>query len=236
MAAESRLAVALDRPSAAEALELFERLRGLAGLFKVGSELFVVAGPDAVRSLVERGAQVFLDLKFHDIPRTVAAAAREATRLGVVMLNVHAAGGAEMMRAAAQAAREVRPDTKILAVTVLTSLPATGEQVLQLAEAARGAGLDGVVASPSEVELLRRSLGRDFVILTPGIRPLWASDAPAGKAKDDQKRVATPAEAIAAGADYIVVGRPITGAADPAAAAARVVEEIRDAGPAVVTC
>ncbi len=229
MAAENRLAVALDLPLAAEAIGLFERLRGLAGLFKVGSELFVASGPDTVRSLVERGARIFLDLKFHDIPRTVAAAAREAARLGVVMLNVHAAGGIEMMRAAALAARQERPEMKVLAVTVLTSLDAAGEQVLRLAEASLEAGLDGVVAAATEVRLLRRNCGPQFIILTPGIRPRWASDGPPGKAQDDQKRVATPAEAIAAGADYIVVGRPITKAADPAAAAARVVEEMRAA-------
>lgn len=226
MAAENRLAVALDYSSEQQALELFERLRGLVGIFKVGSELFVAAGPPVVRGLVERGAQIFLDLKFHDIPRTAAASAREASRLGVFMLNVHASGGEEMMRVAAQAAREVRPEVKVLAVTVLTSLPAGAEGVLRLAESARRAGLDGVVAAPAEVKILRRNLGRDFILLTPGIRPLWVAEA--GPA-DDQKRVATPAEAISAGADYIVVGRPITAAADPAAAAARVVEEIREA-------
>lgn len=226
--ASDRLAVALDFSSAEKALELFESLRGRAGLFKVGSELFLQTGPQGVRSLVERGAPVFLDLKFHDIPRTVAAAGREAARMGVTIFNVHASGGVEMMRAAAQSSREARPETKILAVTVLTSLAATQDEVLRLADAARQAGLDGVVAAPTEVRVLRQRFGSDFILLAPGIRPRWAEQSlPQGS--DDQKRVATPAEAIAAGADYIVVGRPITGAQDPVAAAARVVEEIRGA-------
>jgi orotidine-5'-phosphate decarboxylase len=215
-----RLAIALDYPTAEQAGETFDRLQGRAGLFKVGSELFLVAGPPIVRSLVERGARVFLDLKFHDIPRTVAAAAREAARLGVAVFNVHATGGIEMMRAAAHAARAVRPEIKVLGVTVLTSLPAAEEDVLQLAEMAQEAGLDGVVTSPSEAAAVRRNFGKDFVILVPGIRPAWAAS------QDDQKRVATPSHAISAGADYIVVGRPITAAADPVAAAARVEEEI----------
>ncbi len=233
MAAENRLAVALDYSSEQQALELFERLRGLVGVFKVGSELFVAAGPPIVRGLVERGASVFLDLKFHDIPRTAAASAREAARLGVFLLNVHASGGEEMMRAAAHSAREVRPEVKVLGVTVLTSLPAGAEEVLRLAESARRAGLDGVVAAPAEVKILRRNLGRDFILLTPGIRPLWVAEGSGREQADDQKRVATPAEAISAGADFIVVGRPITAAADPAAAAARVVEEIREALPSL---
>src|ERR1035438_9150835 len=138
--AAERLAVALDFASVPPALDLFERLRDRAGLFKVGSELFLQTGPDAVRSLNERGARVFLDLKFHDIPRTVAASAREAARMGAAIFNVHAAGGVEMMRAAAQASRDVNAQTKIIAVTILTSLPATEEQVIRLAESAREAG------------------------------------------------------------------------------------------------
>jgi len=215
------LAVALDFASLAPALDLFEHLHGGAGLFKVGSELFVQTGPDSVRHLVDRGASVFLDLKFHDIPRTVAAAARGAARMGATVFNVHASGGAEMMRAAAQAAREVRPQTKIIAVTVLTSLPATEDQVLRLAAAAQEAGLDGVVAAPTEMRALRARFGPDFLLVSPAVRPAWAA------ASHDHRRSATPADAASAGADYIVVGRPITGAADPVAAAARVVEEIQ---------
>src|SRR5579871_2603938 len=136
-AATRRLAVALDFPDASPALHLFQQLQGAAGLFKVGSELFVNAGPDCVRKLVDAGAPVFLDLKFHDIPRTVAASARGAAKMGAAIFNVHASGGAEMMRAAAAASRDVRPETKIIAVTILTSLPATEEQVLRLADSAR---------------------------------------------------------------------------------------------------
>ena len=200
-----RLAVALDFPAVAPALALFERLQGAAGLFKVGSELFLQTGPAAVRELTGRGAPVFLDLKFHDIPRTVAAASREAARMGAAIFNVHASGGVEMMRAAAEAARAERPQTKIIAVTVLTSLPATEEQVLRLADSAKEAGLDGVVAAPTEMRALRARFGPNFLLVSPAIRPAWAV------AKDDQKRTATPADATAAGADYIVVGRPITG-------------------------
>ena len=222
-AAIKRLAVALDFPAIPPALALFERLQGAAGLFKVGSELFLQTGPSAVRELADRGAPVFLDLKFHDIPRTVAAAAREAARMGAAIFNLHASGGVAMMRAAAQAAREVRPETKIIAVTVLTSLSATEDQVLRLADSAKEAGLDGVVAATTEMRALRARFGPDFLLVSPAIRPAWAARS------DDQKRIATPSDAISAGADYIVVGRPITGATDPVAAAARVVEEIQSA-------
>ena len=224
-AAIGRLAVALDYPTVAPALALFERLRSSAGLFKVGSELFLQTGPYAVRKLVESGAPVFLDLKFHDIPRTVAAAAREAALMGAAVFNVHALGGVEMMRAAAEASRAVRPGTKIIAVTVLTSLPATEDQVLRLASSAQEAGLDGVVAAPTEMRALRARFGPDFLLVSPSIRPAWAA------AKDDQNRTGTPAEATAAGADYVVVGRPITRAEDPFAAASRVLEEIQSALP-----
>ncbi len=218
-----KLAVALDFPSVAPAFELFERLNGAAGLFKIGPELFLQAGPDAVRRLVDRGAPVFLDMKFHDIPRTVAAAARESARMGVTVFNVHASGGAEMMRAAAEASRAVRPETKIIAVTVLTSLPTTSEEVLRLAAAAHEAGLDGVVASPREMRALRERFGPKFLLVSPAVRPAWAAST------HDHQRPASPADAASAGADYIVVGRPITGDADPVAAAARVVEEIQSA-------
>jgi orotidine-5'-phosphate decarboxylase len=207
---------------------------------KIGSQLFTAAGPAAVEAAHKRGFRVFLDLKFHDIPNTVAGAVHEATRLGVFMLNVHTSGGMAMMRAAADAASRAataaggsRPI--LLGVTVLTSLdrhaldaelgvPASvPAHVLRLAEGARTAGLDGCVASPLEIGLLRRALGRRWIIVTPGIRP-------AGAAADDQARTATAAAAIAAGADYVVVGRPITAAADPAAAATAIVAEIAAAG------
>lgn len=225
----NHLAVALDYSDQEAALGLFQKLEGRAGLFKVGSQLFTAAGPDVVRILVQRGATVFLDLKFHDIPRTVAAAAREAAKLGVSVLNVHASGGSEMMRAAVAAAREANPQTKVIAVTVLTSLSATQDDVLRLAESTRDAGLDGVVAASREMRALRRTFGSDFLLVNPGVRPAWAATA------DDQKRIATPAEAVAEGADYMVVGRPITTAADPAAAAARILDEIStvEAGGAV---
>jgi len=225
----NHLAVALDYSDQDAALSLYQRLEGRAGLFKVGSQLFTAAGPAVVRTLVERGAPVFLDLKFHDIPRTVAAASREAAKLGVKIFNVHAAGGLEMLRAAVSASREVRPQTKVIAVTVLTSLSATEDEVLRLAESAREAGLDGVVAASREMRALRRTFGPDFLLVNPGVRPVWAATG------DDQKRVATPAEAVSEGADYIVVGRPITAAADPAAAAARIIDEISavEAGGAV---
>jgi len=225
----NHLAVALDYSDKDKALSLQQQLAGRAGLFKVGSQLFTAAGPSGVRTLVERGAPVFLDLKFHDIPRTVAAAAKEAAKLGVDVFNVHAAGGSEMMRAAVAAAREVRPQIRIIAVTILTSLPATEAEVLKLAESAREAGLDGVVAASREMRALRRTFGPDFLLVNPGVRPTWAASG------DDQKRVATPAEAVAEGADYIVVGRPITTATDPAAAAARILDELStvEAGGAV---
>jgi orotidine-5'-phosphate decarboxylase len=222
-AAVQRLCVALDFSSVPPALDLFERLQGRVGLFKVGSELFLQAGPDAVRKLTDRGATVFLDLKFHDIPRTVAAAAREAARMGVAVFNMHASGGQEMMRAAAESARAVRPETRIIAVTVLTSLVATEDEVLRLATSAHEAGLDGVVASPKEMRALRARFGPDFLLVSPAVRPSWASSV------NDHKRAATPADAASAGADYIVVGRPITESPDSVAAAARVVDEIQAA-------
>jgi orotidine-5'-phosphate decarboxylase len=227
-----RLIVALDAPELAEAEALVDRLAGAVGMYKVGAQLFTAAGPAAVEMVKKRGGRVFLDLKFHDIPATVAGAVREAARLGVTLLTVHASGGAAMLRAAAETAATAgheRP--RILAVTVLTSLdrlalqrelgvPASVEEhVGRLAGLARAAGCDGVVASPREAGSLRAVLGRDLLIVTPGIRP-------AGARADDQARVATPAVARRAGADYLVVGRPITDAADPAAAAAAIVEEI----------
>ncbi len=230
-----RLLVALDVETLAAATDLLDRLRGAVTGCKIGAQLFTAAGPAAVEAALKRDVRVFLDLKFHDIPNTVAGAVREATRLGVFMLNVHASGGLAMMRAAAaaatQAAREFsvpRPIT--LGVTVLTSLDRRAlevevgvsrtveRHVLHLAERAREAGLDGCVASPQEIRLLRLALGRQWIIVTPGIRSVSTGD--------DQARVATPAAALGAGADYLVVGRPITQAPDPAAAARAILDEM----------
>ena len=231
-----RLIVALDVDSLAQAERLAERLDGLVRRFKIGSQLFTAGGPAVVEAIQKRGAEVFLDLKFHDIPNTVAAAAREAARLGVFMFNVHASGGLAMMKAAADGAAAAAVELSVrrplaIAVTVLTSLDRAAlhrelgvtssveGHVLHLSELARKAGLDGTVASPVEIAAIRRSLGAAWVIVTPGVRP-------AGSAADDQSRVATPGAAARAGAHYLVVGRPITGAPDPAAAAAAILEEI----------
>ena len=249
MAPSDRLLVALDVETLADAEQLLARLEGALTGCKIGSQLFTAAGPRAVEAARKRGFSVFLDLKFHDIPNTVAGAVREATRLGVFMLNVHASGGLAMMRAAAEAAIKAAQDFGVprpccLGVTVLTSLDRRAlhrevgvvanldAHVLHLAERAREAGLDGCVASPREVRLLRIALGREWVIVTPGIRP--ASSAEGGsrppqaspRRRDAQVRVATPRQAFAAGADYLVVGRPITAAADPAAAARAILAEL----------
>lgn len=251
--APERVLVALDVASLEEATRVLDEVAGLLGGCKIGSQLFTAAGPAAVEAARKRGFRVFLDLKYHDIPNTVAAAVREATRLGVFMLNVHAAGGTVMMRAAAEAAAEAAgdfgvPRPLVLGVTVLTSLdrralhtelgvPTSVEaHVLHLAGLARAAGLDGCVASPQEVRALRVHLGSRWVIVTPGIRPERAGDGragggeraaeePARAPRDDQARVATPRAALAAGADYLVVGRPITAAADRRAAAEAVLRE-----------
>jgi orotidine-5'-phosphate decarboxylase len=237
VSAKEKLIVALDVDNAEEALRLYEELRGEAGMFKVGSQLFTTAGPDLVRRLVKDGARLFLDLKFHDIPNTVAAAAREAVRLGVALFNVHAAGGSEMMRRAAdataeEAARLGVEKPSLIAVTVLTSMDAealneTGvnaadveEHVRRLARLADAAGLDGVVASPHEIMPVRESVGRaGFLVVTPGVHPSAAAYA-------DQKRVTSPAEAVRRGADFVVVGRAILNSPDPAAATRAVVEEM----------
>ena len=231
-----RLVVALDVESGAEAMALVERLRGTVGMFKVGKQLFTAEGPSLVREIVGCGERVFLDLKYHDIPATVAKACVEAARLGVSIINVHASGGRQMLTEAVKAvdavcASEHLDRPLLLAVTVLTSmddanLVETGvdgtatEQVIRLARLTRDCGLDGVVASPLEIGLIRQNVAPEpFAILTPGIRP-------AGEAKGDQKRVMTPAEAVAAGATYPVVGRPITAAADSKAAAERIAAEM----------
>jgi orotidine-5'-phosphate decarboxylase len=233
-----QLLVALDVESGARALELADSLRGIAGGFKIGSRIFTLEGPSIVRKLTEKGDRVFLDLKFHDIPNTVATAVSAATSLGVWMVNVHASGGAPMMRAAIDAAGEtsVRAGVQrplVIAVTVLTSMNAAtlGEsgvsgsvldQVLRLAKLTQSAGLDGVVASAQETALIRQHCGPDFTIVTPGIR--GGSAVTSGK--DDQERTMTAPEAVAAGASYLVVGRPIIAAADPRSAAERLLADL----------
>jgi orotidine-5'-phosphate decarboxylase len=210
-------------------------LKDRVGLFKVGKQLFTHAGPKVVEMIQQKGQRTFLDLKFHDIPSTVAKASQEATRLNVTMFNLHAMGGRGMMEAAAEATRVTAKELGIqkpivLGVTVLTSLDPQGlrevgiestldEQVSRLAQLAMEAGLDGVVASPREIDLIRRICGRNFLIVTPGVRPAEA-------ALNDQKRVMTPKEAVEAGADYLVIGRPIQHAKDPVEAVERIVEEI----------
>jgi orotidine-5'-phosphate decarboxylase len=231
-----QLLVALDVDTAAEARALADRLRGAVGGFKIGSRLFTSEGPPIVEELAARGDRVFLDLKFHDIPNTVAGAVTAATRLGVWMVNVHASGGSAMMRAARaaadeEAARGSRPVPLVIAVTMLTSLDqqALAEigldqsmtaHVERLAALAEASGLDGVVASPQEIDVIRRRVGRRFAVVTPGIRG-------AGDQRGDQSRTMSAAEALAAGASYLVVGRPIIAAADPRAAAERIAAECR---------
>lgn len=227
--------IALDVPREEKALELVELLLPLNPFFKVGLELFGRGGPGIVRKIRDRGGRVFLDLKFHDIPNTVAGAARAAAAGGAFMFNVHALGGEEMLRAAASAAAGeagrlgIEPPL-VLGVTVLTSMDGEGlrqvgvkrpleEQVLELARLCRRCRLQGVVASPRETARLREELGEDFIILTPGVRP-------PGSELQDQKRVMSPREAAAAGADYLVIGRPVTGAPDPRAALKSILESL----------
>lgn len=229
-----QLIVALDVDSSTRAIELADSLRDVVGAFKIGSRLFTLEGPSIVRRLTERGDRVFLDLKFHDIPNTVAQAVEAATSLGVWMLNVHAAGGRRMMTAAVDAAHQTAARQNlhppfVIAVTVLTSMNAdalaeTGidgpvlDHVVRLARLTQDAGLDGVVASAQETALIRKACGKNFAIVTPGIRDQ------ATAVKDDQERTMTAPEAIAAGASYIVVGRPIIAASDPRVAAERLLE------------
>jgi orotidine-5'-phosphate decarboxylase len=238
----NKLIIALDVATAAQAREMVARLREHAGMFKVGSQLFTAAGPEIVREIVGGGGRIFLDLKFHDIPNTVASAAREAVRLGVSIFNVHAFGGREMMRRAADAASETaaregleRPS--VIAVTVLTSFDAatlgdlgitfTPEaQATLLARLASTCGLDGVVASAHEIKQVRAVVMREnFLVVTPGVRQRIV-------ANDDQRRVMSPAEAVRAGADYVVMGRAIIDAPDPVAAAREASEEIERASTA----
>jgi orotidine-5'-phosphate decarboxylase len=222
--------VALDTPEISKALADATAVRPYVGGLKIGLEFITANGPDGVRRIIELGLPVFADVKFHDIPNTVAAASRELAKLGTKIFNVHASGGERMMRDAAEAARAVDPKVKVIAVTALTSLddavlesvgqrgPAQ-EQVLRLARLTQQSGLDGVVCSAQEIVPLREALGPDFMLVAPGIRP-------AGADLHDQKRVMTPAEAHRAGASILVIGRPITGAADPAAAAKAIADAL----------
>jgi orotidine-5'-phosphate decarboxylase len=228
----SRIIVALDYARADEALAIVDRLAPELCRLKVGKELFTRSGPELVRALVGRGFDVFLDLKFHDIPNTVAQACRAAAELGVWMMNVHAQGGRKMMTAARAALDDVGDRRPLLiAVTILTSLGAEdiaevglsgapADNVLRLATLTRDCGLDGVVCSPLEAATLHRALGAQFRLFTPGVRP-------AGSAQDDQRRVMTPTDAIAAGASYLVIGRPITQAPDPIAVLRAIDADIR---------
>ncbi len=238
-AMRERLIVALDVDTLDQAVALVRALAGEVGMFKIGKQLFTHAGPQAVRLIQDLGGEIFLDLKFHDIPNTVAKAAVEATRLGVKMFNVHASGSLEMMRATVKEVRRVCRQEKrrrpiMLAVTVLTSLNQddlqrvgverkVADQVVRLALLTKEAGMDGVVASPHEVADIREACGRRFVIVTPGIRPAFASN-------NDQQRVMTPRDAVRAGVDYIVVGRPIVEAKDPVASARAIVAEMEHDG------
>jgi orotidine-5'-phosphate decarboxylase len=235
----SSLIVALDFDSLSTALNFAKKVAGAVGMFKIGSQLFTAAGPEAVRQIAALGPLVFLDLKFHDIPNTVAGAVMAAASLpGVQLVNIHATGGTAMMQAAVQAISAGVPmgadRPRVLAVTLLTSLDAKsirevgiggppGTRVVKLAKLAQKSGVDGVVASVQEAKAVRKACGRDFLIVTPGVR---SEDKNGSAKKDDQARTATAFAAIRAGADYIVVGRPILTAADPQAAAQKIVEEI----------
>ena len=235
MLVKDKLIVALDVETAYRALELVNELREVAGMFKIGSTLFTAVGPQIVKEIIGSGSRVFLDLKFHDIPHQVAGAARSAAELGVSLFTIHASGGSEMMKRATEAVAAVAerngtPRAKVLAISVLTSVDeailaeigvsgSPAESVTRLVKLAEASGVDGVVASPQEVAGIRSNVSRtDFLVVTPGIRPATT--------EDDQRRVATPAAALAAGADYLVVGRPITGAANPLAAARAILDEM----------
>ena len=235
-----KLIVALDVDSADAARKIVGELSGVVDTFKIGLQLFSTAGGTFVSELVNRGTRVFLDLKFHDIPNTVAMAGIEAARLGVWMFNVHASGGREMMKRTIDDVDEFceksnLPLPRIIGVTVLTSSDAdtlgeagigqnVNQQVVRLAQLTSKSGLHGVVASPNEIRVIRASLDdQNFLIVTPGIRPLFATN-------DDQRRVMTPGEAVSSGADYLVIGRPIIAAPDPSLATARILDEISAAG------
>lgn len=231
--AQEKVIFALDVSGFAEIERWAATLSGKVGMFKIGKQLFTACGPEAVRMIRKHGGEVFLDLKYHDIPNTVAMATLEAARLGAKLSNLHALGGYEMMARTMEALHKEHKgacQTKVLAVTILTSsneetLRGIGiehsvpDMVVRLAKLAKAAGVDGVVASPQEVALIREACGNDFLIVTPGVRPIFAS-------ADDQKRIMTPAEAVSQGADYLVIGRPIAAAADPVKAADLIAEEI----------
>jgi orotidine-5'-phosphate decarboxylase len=233
---EERTIIALDVPTFDEATDLMDKLGDRARSLKVGSQLFTSVGPDIIREIKRRGKKLFLDLKFHDIPNTVARASEAATELGVDIFNVHVSGGLEMMRGAAQATKAKASELGIekpivLGVTILTSIDepmfqnvlgscnSLKDQIVHMAKLAQQAGMDGVVASPQEIRLIREACGEDFVVLTPGVRPEWASS-------DDQKRTMTPVEAFKAGADYVVIGRPIYRAPEPADVLERILKQL----------
>jgi orotidine-5'-phosphate decarboxylase len=224
---KDRIIVALDVPAKKEALELVETLRGQISFFKIGLQLYTAEGPEVLRAVSSTGSKVFLDLKLHDIPNTVARTVESANRLGAQMLTVHLSGGSEMIRAATAARTN---NMLLLGVTVLTSSTeetlreigigsGVADQVLRLAKLGADAGIDGVVASPHEIKPLRREFGHKIKIVVPGIRPSWS-------ASGDQKRTMTPREALDAGADYLVIGRPITAHQDPREAVARILDEL----------
>ena len=228
---KSKIFVALDVENKQKALEIVSDLKGLGACFKIGKQLFTSTGPELVKEIVAMGEDVFLDLKYHDIPNTVAKAGAAAAQLGVKIFNVHASGGRKMMEAVREEMNKLTNPPLVLAVTILTSLGEEDirevgfdrtipEQIARLAKLAKDSGMDGVVASPLEIELIRETCGKDFKILTPGIRPAFA-------AVNDQKRIATPAEALRKGADYLVIGRPITAAEDRRAAFLKILEECR---------
>jgi len=231
MQAKDKIIVALDYSDEKTALSIAEKTAPYAGVFKVGFELFISAGPSIVKNIHSFGGKVFLDLKLHDIPNTVSKAALAAAELRVFMLNVHASGGVEMMRKTAEELKKIENSPLLIAVTVLTSMNSetlknelniqatAAEQVTRLAKLAKSAGLSGVVASGEEITAVKNACGKDFKVIVPGVRPEWS-------AKNDQKRIVTPKQAIERGADFIVVGRPITSAEDVAAAAGKVLSEI----------
>ena len=234
----NRVIVVLDLSTYQEAKALIDNLADVAEWFKVGPQLFTSVGPDIMKEIKSRDKKLFLDLKFHDIPNTVAKASEAAVELGVDMFNMHVSGGLEMMRTASEAAKNKALELGIkkpilLGVTILTSINATNfqqdfgstksleEQILYMAKQAQRAGLDGVVASPQEIELIKNACGEDFVVVTPGVRPEWSS-------QDDQKRTMTPQQALAAGADYVVIGRPIYRASEPKEALCRIIRETEE--------
>jgi orotidine-5'-phosphate decarboxylase len=229
---DPKIIIALDYPNAAPALALADRLEPSLCRLKVGKELFTATGPDVLEKLMQRGFEIFLDLKFHDIPNTTAQACKAAASLGVWMINVHALGGRKMMEAAREAIARSEEQPKLIAVTVLTSMvqqdlaeiginAASADMVLRLATLARDSGLDGVVCSAQEAALLRKHCGNEFCLVTPGIRPASASH-------DDQSRVMTPRAALQAGSSYLVIGRPITQAADPLQALLDINQELAE--------